>query len=148
MDSTDIYFRSWYEDEILPGQVRKQPHKHLYGPTAPRPTKVARTTGKTSAAQAASATSLHFRSFREQQAVLNLEQFARQTPELGLSDNKIDRLLNQLIADAPPAVTSSITSDERQVLLNLKELIDRRLPLVGGQDKASQREVNGESSKT
>ena len=135
---------------VLSGQSRKRPHDHFYGPTAPRPTKVARYAATmASAAQAAtnaSTAALQARSFREQQAVLNLEQFARQTPELDVSGDKIDNLVNQLIAEAPPAVTSSILGDEEKLLLTLKDLIERRLPLVRNQSEPRPKR-NGEVAK-
>ncbi|KAH4075069.1 hypothetical protein HBI25_163060 [Parastagonospora nodorum] len=75
------------------------------------------------------------RPMAQQQAALNLARFANKEKDIGLSEGKLDLLLLTLTAEANNDVTTaldnagppSVTESERESLLQLQELISRRL---------------------
>ncbi|KAI9723435.1 MAG: hypothetical protein M1812_001319 [Candelaria pacifica] len=131
----------------------KRSHKQAFQTQRQQPAKRSKSETRQRAAQAAQAqakTNLGKRPFREQQTALNLAQFAGANRDVGLSPDRVENLVDSLIAEAPTevvtlyeegakdaaTVTSSagskqqekIDSDqERSELLKLQELIRRKL---------------------
>ncbi|KAI9778113.1 MAG: hypothetical protein M1835_005003 [Candelina submexicana] len=102
------------------------------------------------AAQARAKSDLGKRPFREQQTALNLAQFARANHDIGLSPDRVENLVDSLIAEAPTEVVTLFEKGakdtattphsgnsgqqkpvdpekERNELLKLQELIQRKL---------------------
>jgi hypothetical protein len=75
--------------------------------------------------------SLRAKSFAEQQAILSLRQLS-ETAETGsnISGTTIEELTNALITDAPPEVARAVQRDELAALVNLQNLVARRISVV------------------
>jgi hypothetical protein len=75
--------------------------------------------------------SLRAKSFAEQQAVLSLRQLSEMA-ETGsnISGTTIEELTNALITDAPPEVARAVQRDELAALVNLQNLVARRISVV------------------
>ncbi|KAF2807850.1 uncharacterized protein BDZ99DRAFT_572740 [Mytilinidion resinicola] len=77
-------------------------------------------------------TNISSRPIVEQQAALNLAQFAQRETDIGLTGENVQSLVNNLIAEASPEVIDLISNQasgaaERQLLEKLQELITRKL---------------------
>jgi hypothetical protein len=74
---------------------------------------------------------LRAKSFAEQQAVLSLRQLS-ETAETdgGISGTTIEELTNALITDAPPEVARAVQRDELAALVNLQNLVAKRISVV------------------
>jgi hypothetical protein len=75
--------------------------------------------------------SLRAKSFAEQQAILSLRQLS-ETAETGsnISGTTIEELTNALITDAPPEVARAVQRDELATLVNLQNLVAKRISIV------------------
>ncbi|KEF52179.1 uncharacterized protein A1O9_11806 [Exophiala aquamarina CBS 119918] len=80
---------------------------------------------------------LRTRSFREQQAVLNLAKMSEKGMD-GYSGDALAELTNQLVSEAPPEVTRAVERSEIDQLRHLQELIGRRLTLLEHDDVSAE----------
>jgi hypothetical protein len=74
---------------------------------------------------------LRAKSFAEQQAVLSLRQLSEKAEtSSNISGSTIEELTNALITDAPPEVARAVQRDELAALVNLQNLVARRISVV------------------
>ncbi|RMZ82082.1 hypothetical protein DV737_g2193, partial [Chaetothyriales sp. CBS 132003] len=151
LDFIDRVKRSWYEDQIYPeliGRPKKLKQK-LYqasnAVTRHEPISLvirhqepdfytgsqALAVVETAKANAA----LRYKTFAEQQTILGLVQMSKKGP--GYSGDALADLANQLIIDAPPEVEKSVQRTEKDRLLQLQGLINRRLKMLEEVDLAA-----------
>ncbi|KIX98499.1 uncharacterized protein Z520_05800 [Fonsecaea multimorphosa CBS 102226] len=146
LDFIDRVKKSWYEDQSFPRQMDapKRIRNRKYRPDGavlhhpPQQTIVkirepdfftgANALAITETAKANVA--LRRRSIREQQAVLNLAQMSQKGID-GYSGDALAELTNQLISEAPADVVDAVEQTELDQLLELQELINRRLAFLG-----------------
>jgi len=145
LDFIDRVKKSWYEDQSFPrqlgvpkrvrGRLYRPDRAVLYHPPQVTVVKVQEPDFFTSAEAVAIAetakanAALRRRSIKEQQAVLHLTELS-QKPSLPYSGDTLADLTNQLVSDAPPDVIEEIQRGERNQLLLLQDLINKRLALL------------------
>ncbi|OAP61823.1 hypothetical protein AYL99_04026 [Fonsecaea erecta] len=145
LDFIDRVKKSWYEDHSFPRQMDapKRIRNRRYRPDGavlhhpPQQTLVkirepdfftgANALAITETAKANVA--LRRRTIREQQAVLNLAQMSQKGID-GYSGDALAELTNQLISEAPADVVDAVEKTEYDQLLELQELINRRLAIL------------------
>ncbi|KIW29653.1 uncharacterized protein PV07_05451 [Cladophialophora immunda] len=146
LDFIDRVKKSWYEDQSFPRQMDapKRIRNRKYRPDGavlhhpPQQTIVkirepdfftgANALAITETAKANVA--LRRRSIREQQTVLNLAEMSQRGID-GYSGDALAELTNQLISEAPSDVVNAVEKTELDQLLELQELINRRLAFLG-----------------
>src|SRR5271156_6777642 len=147
-------FRSWYEDQTFPMHLHthKRMHDERYRPSLdldrvgqhPARTHLSERTevdinnadlclSRLAGSSVESLTNYNLRakSFAEQQAVLSLRQLS-ETAETGsnISGTTIEELTNALITDAPPEVARAVQRDELAALVNLQNLVAKRISIM------------------
>ncbi|RMZ91525.1 hypothetical protein DV736_g1233, partial [Chaetothyriales sp. CBS 134916] len=144
LDFIDRVKRSWYEDQIYPeliGRPKKLKQKMYQASNVVsrhEPTSIVVRckepdfyTGSQALAVVETAKAnavLRYKTFAEQQTILGLVQMSKK--ELDYSGDALADLTNQLIIDAPPEVEKSVQRTEKDRLLQLQKLIDRRLKML------------------
>ncbi|RMD42751.1 hypothetical protein DV735_g2343, partial [Chaetothyriales sp. CBS 134920] len=144
LDFIDRVKRSWYEDQVYPELIGrpKRLKQKLYQPSDPvtrhEPTSVVVThkdpdfyTGSQALAVVETAkanAALRYKTFAEQQTILGLVEMSKK--KLDFSGDSVADLTNQLIIDAPPEVGKSVQQTEKDRLLRLQDLINRRLKML------------------
>lgn len=146
LDFIDRVKKSWYEDQSYPRQMGapKRIRNWKYRPDGavlyhpPQETIVearepefwtgAAALAITETAKANAA--LRKRSLKEQQTVLNLAAMSQKTID-GYSGDALAELTNHLISEAPPEVVDAVEQGELDQLLQLQELISKRLAVLG-----------------
>ncbi|RMZ83230.1 hypothetical protein DV738_g1221, partial [Chaetothyriales sp. CBS 135597] len=157
LDFIDRVKRSWYEDQVYPeliGRPKKLKQK-LYQPSNPvtrhEPTSIvvkhkdpdfytgsqALAVVETARANAA----LRYKTFAEQQTILGLVEMSKK--KLDCSGDPLADLTNQLIIDAPPEVDKSVQQTEKDRLLRLQDLINRRLKILERVDAPAEGNIGG-----
>jgi hypothetical protein len=158
-------FRSWYEDQTFPMHLHthKRMHDERYRPSFdldgvgqhPAGTHLfeqmeidtnnadfhpSRPAGPT--VEILTNYNLRAKSFAEQQAILSLRQLSEKA-ETGsnISGSTIEELTNALITDAPPEVARAVQRDELAALVNLQNLVARRISVLSQGESAP--ELNG-----
>jgi hypothetical protein len=158
-------FRSWYEDQTFPMHLHthKRIHDERYRPSldldtfGQHPARIhlseqmeidinnadfhpSRPAGLT--AEILTNYNLRAKSFAEQQAVLSLRQLSEKA-ETGsnISGSTIEELTNALITDAPPEVARAVQRDELAALVNLQNLVAKRISVLSRGDPTP--ELNG-----
>ncbi|KAK5050594.1 hypothetical protein LTR84_003876 [Exophiala bonariae] len=145
LDFIDRVKRSWYEDHSFPQQlggpkiIRSKKYRpdgvvlhHPPNVTLIKTQEPEFWTGTHALAVTETARAnamLRNRSIKEQQAVLHLAEMSQKGID-GYSGDALAELTNQLVSEAPPEVTESAEQDEVDKLLQLQELINRRLNLL------------------
>ena len=134
--------RSWYEDQTFPlhlnGRMRLRVEKYIPASVIAKPSTGTRrnnTSPPQPSTTAAANAALQAKSFREQQAVLSLRDFGGSVNTDGsrLLDPSVSELTNRLIADAPTAVVSAMQRSELDALLQMQELVRKRIAVVAPQ---------------
>ena len=147
LDFIDRVKKSWYEDQSLPRlmdapkRIRNRKYRPdgavLHHPPQQSIVKVrdpdfftgANALAITETAKANVA--LRRKSLKEQQTVLNLAQMSQRGID-GYSGDTLAELTNALISEAPDKVVRATEKTERDQLLQLQELISKRLSLLTG----------------
>lgn len=146
LDFIDRVKKSWYEDQSFPQQMNAPKHIRskkyrpdgvvLHHPPTQYTVKLKEPdfwTGSQALAITETAranAALRTRSFREQQAVLNLAEMSQQGM-YGISGDLLAELTNSLVSEAPPEVAEALEMSEFDQLLRLQDLINRRLAILG-----------------
>ena len=147
-------FRSWYEDQTFPMHLHthKRMHDERYRPSLdlgrvgqhPAGTHVSESMeidtdnvdfhpSRPAGATAETLTNYNLRakSFAEQQAILSLRQLSEKAEtSSNISGSTIEELTNALITDAPPEVARAVQRDELAALVNLQNLVARRISVL------------------
>ncbi|EXJ93054.1 hypothetical protein A1O3_01610 [Capronia epimyces CBS 606.96] len=146
LDFIDRVKKSWYEDQSFPRlldapkRIRNKNYRPdgavLYHPPEATIVKIQEPEFWTGAAAIAIAetakanAALRHRSLKEQQAVLHLAELSQQRID-GHSGDALADLTNQLVSEAPPEVVEAMQQSELDQLLQLQELINKRLAILG-----------------
>ncbi|KAH0841742.1 hypothetical protein AYO21_01026 [Fonsecaea monophora] len=146
LDFIDRVKKSWYEDQAFPRlmdapkRIRNRKYRPdgavLHHPPSQTIVKIREPdffTGANALAITETAkanVALRRRSIREQQTVLNLAQMSQRGIN-GYSGDALAELTNQLISEAPSDVVDAVEKTELDQLLELQELVNRRLAFLG-----------------
>ncbi|RVX66983.1 hypothetical protein B0A52_09197 [Exophiala mesophila] len=152
LDFIDRVKKSWYEDQSFPRQMNAEKHIRskkyrpdnlvLHHPPTEYVVKMKEPdfwTGSQALAITETAranANLRSRSFREQQTVLNLAELSQQGIN-GFSGDALAELTNSLISEAPPEVADSMEISELEQLLQLQDLVSKRLALLGYDNRSA-----------